>query len=124
MISVRQAGDLPPHSFRFAFTDDTLGLGYTLPAVGRVWAFHPLDCAHAGRNRVGGHSLIEWPTSQSSSPQEFHQKALTEPYVNLSIHTALIIHLMASIREPNVQTFWVLFLRGLSTIPLPVFDAP
>ena len=32
------------------------------------------------------------PTSQSSSQQDFHPKALTEPYVNLSIHTALINH--------------------------------
>jgi hypothetical protein len=29
---------------------------------------------------------------QSSSPRESHPQALTEPYVNLSIHTALIIH--------------------------------
>ncbi|NLC31956.1 MAG: hypothetical protein GX781_01495 [Clostridiales bacterium] len=49
MVSVRQAGDLPPPSFRFVLTDDTLGLGYTLPAVGRVRDFHPVDCAHAGR---------------------------------------------------------------------------
>ena len=32
------------------------------------------------------------PTSQSSSQQDFHPKALTEPYVNLSVHTALINH--------------------------------
>ena len=42
MISVRQAGDLPPASFRFPVTRDTLALGYILPAVGRIGDFHPL----------------------------------------------------------------------------------
>ena len=42
MISVRQASDLPPASFRFPVTQDTLALGYILPAVGRIWDFHPL----------------------------------------------------------------------------------
>jgi hypothetical protein len=32
------------------------------------------------------------PTSQSSSQQDFHPKALTEPYVNLPVLTALINH--------------------------------
>ena len=32
------------------------------------------------------------PSSQSSSQGEFDPKALTEPYVNLSVHTAPIIH--------------------------------
>ena len=32
------------------------------------------------------------PSSQSSSQWDFHPKALTEPYVNLSVHTALINH--------------------------------
>lgn len=34
---------------RFRVAADTLGLGYTLPATGRVRGFHPLDYAHAGR---------------------------------------------------------------------------
>ena len=49
MISVRQAGDLPPASFRFPVTRDTLALGYILPAVGRIRDFHPLKHAPAGR---------------------------------------------------------------------------
>ena len=49
MISVRQASDLPPASFRFPVTRDTLALGYILPAVGRIGDFHPLEHAPAGR---------------------------------------------------------------------------
>ena len=49
MISVRQASDLPPASFRFPVTQDTLALGYILPAVGRIGDFHPLKHAPAGR---------------------------------------------------------------------------
>lgn len=49
MISVRQAGDLPPASFRFPVTRDTLALGYILPAVGRIRDFYPLKHAPAGR---------------------------------------------------------------------------
>lgn len=49
MISVRQASDLPPASFRFPVTQDTLALGYILPAVGRIRDFHPLKHAPAGR---------------------------------------------------------------------------
>ena len=49
MISVRQASDLPPASFRFPVTWDTLALGYILPAVGRIRDFHPLKHAPAGR---------------------------------------------------------------------------
>ena len=49
MVSVRQASDLPPASFRFPVTQDTLALGYILPAVGRIRDFHPLKHAPAGR---------------------------------------------------------------------------
>ena len=49
MISIRQASDLPPASFRFPVTQDTLALGYILPAVGRIGDFHPLKHAPAGR---------------------------------------------------------------------------
>ena len=49
MISVRQVGDLPPASFRFSVTQDTLAFGYILPAVWRIRDFHPLECAPAGR---------------------------------------------------------------------------
>lgn len=51
MISVRQASDLPPASFRFPVTWDTLALGYILPAVGRIRDFHPLKHAPAGRTK-------------------------------------------------------------------------
>ena len=42
-ISVRQAGDLPPASFRFPVAGDTLAFGHTLPTAGRVRAFPPLE---------------------------------------------------------------------------------
>ena len=43
--------------------------------------------------RVGGYPLIEQLTSQSSSQGEFHPKALTEPYVNLSTHPCVAPHI-------------------------------
>ena len=49
MISVRRARALPPPSFRFRLTTDTLGFGYDLPAAGRSRDFHPLERALAGR---------------------------------------------------------------------------
>ena len=55
MISVRQASDLPPASFRFPVTQDTLALGYILPAVGRIGDFHPLKHAPAGRTKEKPH---------------------------------------------------------------------
>ena len=62
MISVRQAGDLPPASFRFPVTRDTLALGYILPAVGRIRDFHPLKHAPAGRTtRNPGRAAEAWP---------------------------------------------------------------
>lgn len=54
MISVRQASDLPPASFRFPVTRDTLALGYILPAVGRIRDFHPLKLAPTGRTSKKG----------------------------------------------------------------------
>ena len=56
------------------------------------------------------------PTSQSSSQVDFHHKALTEPCVKLSLHTALRIPIMVSNREPNVQTCWALFLLTLEAM--------
>ena len=49
MISVRQARDLPPASFRSHLAVGTLALGYILPATGRIRDFHPLERAPAGR---------------------------------------------------------------------------
>ena len=66
MVSVRQAGDLPL-SFRFVLTEDTLGLGYTLPAVGRVWDFHPVDCADAGRTKILSSLILDGITIEQSS---------------------------------------------------------
>ncbi len=60
MISVRQASDLPPASFRFPVTRDTLALGYILPAVGRIRDFHPLKHAPAGRT-TKNRGLIQAP---------------------------------------------------------------
>ena len=48
-------------SFRFRVATDTLGLGYTLPATGRVRDSHPLDCARAGRTRKGPAELSAGP---------------------------------------------------------------
>ena len=62
MISVRQASDLPPASFRFPVTQDTLALGYILPAVGRIRDFHPLKHAPAGRTRKTG-GTHKWSTA-------------------------------------------------------------
>ena len=65
MVSVRQASDLPPASFRFPVTQDTLALGYILPAVGRIRDFHPLKHAPAGRINKTGPSefLLIWSGS-------------------------------------------------------------
>ena len=49
MISVRQVKVLPPASFSFHLKMDTLALGYSLPATGRLRDFHPLEYAPAGR---------------------------------------------------------------------------
>ena len=51
VVSVRQTRDLPPTSFRFHLTVDTLVLSYVLGTITRTWDFHPLDCAHAGRTK-------------------------------------------------------------------------
>ena len=56
-ISIRQARDLPLPFFRFCLTTDTLGLGYILPAAGRIRDFHPLERALTGRTEIAGSSL-------------------------------------------------------------------
>ena len=46
VISIRQTGVLPPSSFRFHLTMDTLDFSCILPTVGRIRDFHPLEtCA-------------------------------------------------------------------------------
>src|ERR1700682_1241047 len=46
----------------------------------------PSTSAHWGSDR-----RIVKPTCLSSGPEDFHLRALPEPYVNLSIHTAPIV---------------------------------
>ena len=53
-VSVRQARCLPPASFRFQLTVDTLAFGYTLPAIGRVTDLHRLEYVRAGRTKTRG----------------------------------------------------------------------
>ena len=69
MISVRRARVLPPPSFRFRFTTDTLGFGCDLPAAGWSWDFHPLERALAGRTKkrpgqrvrlYGPEAMLKW----------------------------------------------------------------
>ena len=60
MISVRQVKVLPPASFRFHLTMDTLALGYSLPATGRLRDFHPLEYAPAGRTTKQDRSIFKW----------------------------------------------------------------
>ena len=52
MVSVRQARVLPPSFFRSRLTADTLDLGCILPTAGRIWDFHPLECALTGRTQI------------------------------------------------------------------------
>ena len=52
MIPVRQARVLPPASFGFPVTGDTLAFGYILPTAGRIRDFHPLERAPAGRTKT------------------------------------------------------------------------
>jgi len=48
-VSVRQAGGLPPASFRFHLTVDTLAFGCIFPAAGQIPDFHRLETCAAGR---------------------------------------------------------------------------
>ena len=50
-VSVRWGGSLPPASFRFHLTMDTLAFGYVLGATSCTRDFHPLDHAHAERTK-------------------------------------------------------------------------
>ena len=56
--------------------------------------------------RVIGESLTveRFPLGPESSPGEFHPKALAEPYVNVSIHTAPIIQPGEVHQATNVQS--------------------
>jgi len=50
-IPVRQARGLPPASFRFRLTTDTLAFGYIFPATGQIPDFHQLETCAAGRTK-------------------------------------------------------------------------
>lgn len=64
--------------------------------------------------------IAKW-TQESSSQVEFHRKALTEPCVKLSLHTAPRIPVKVSNREPSAQTYWALFLQVHQAILLLAF---
>ena len=49
-------------------------------------------------------------------------KALTEPCVKLSLHTALRIPVKVSNRESNVRTYWALFLQVYEAKPYIIAD--
>ena len=48
-VPVRQAGGLPPTSFRFRLATNTLVFGYVFPATGQTPIFHRLETCAAGR---------------------------------------------------------------------------
>ena len=50
-VPVRQVRCLPPASFKFQPTMDTLAIGYTLPAIGRVADLHRVENVRAGRTK-------------------------------------------------------------------------
>ena len=54
------------------------------------------------------------PFGQRSSRQrEFHPKPLTEPYVKLSLHTALVIQAYKTINRPLIKHSWITDLNFL-----------
>ena len=54
VVRAPRAEGLPPASFGFRLTADTLALGYALPAAGRARDFHPLEmCACLAHKKTG-----------------------------------------------------------------------
>ena len=53
-VPVRQARGLPPTSFRFRLTTNTLVFGYVFPATGQTPVFHRLETCAAGRTSKMG----------------------------------------------------------------------
>ena len=51
-VPVRQARGLPPTSFRFRLTTNTLVFGYVFPATGQTPVFHRLETCAAGRTTI------------------------------------------------------------------------
>jgi len=70
---VRRASALPPASFRFPVTQDTLAGQLTLPRVGHVGDSHPQVSAPCRAHKEKGlHScnpLIKWRARQESNPR-------------------------------------------------------
>ena len=88
-------GQLPPAT-RWAISNDrpyrdlTEQCGHKTFQISGFWADYGLH----GNNQISGEAQdVLWKLEErkvrSSSPGEFHPEALTEPCVNLSIHTAL-----------------------------------
>ena len=67
-VSVRQVSGLPPASFRSRLAADTLALGYVLGATPCTRDFHPLERAHAERNRIGGGARPRRPSTPPPVP--------------------------------------------------------
>ena len=61
------------------------------------------------------------PSPRSSSPREFHPQALTDPYVNLSIHTALLnIPCNTACFDPSAPPFQLANVSQLLRSPLRI----
>ena len=71
-VLVHRANRLPPASFRFHLTMDTLAFGCNLPTIRAVWGFAPVRVrtCWANSNRVGGKrkfsSYFRFPTSHTT----------------------------------------------------------
>jgi hypothetical protein len=64
-----------------------------------------MDCINELRDSLNVH--LGWNRLWSSRPEELPLQPLTERYVNLSIHTALVKQTRPLFRMPNEQTTWV-----------------
>src|SRR5207253_7919763 len=74
------------------------GLLFNAPADlrnARFWHFAPVRCIAASRRVSKGNRTVCRRSSArpplTSGPEDFHLRALPEPYVNLSIHTAPVV---------------------------------
>ena len=130
MISVRQASDLPPASFRFPVTQDTLALGYILPAVGRIGDFHPLKHAPAGRTKnatkTGSHSYFcRILNSLFINRRIFHFSALPNVFPNTDpafiIYCASPHRRFTALKIPLKDALVMLELMPTPYVTLPVF---
>ena len=69
-VLVHRANRLPPASFRFHLTMDTLAFGCNLPTIRAVWGLAPVRVRSCWANRVGGKrkfsSYFRFPTSHTT----------------------------------------------------------